>query len=85
VLGVAEEMLAELGYQPVGYHSPERALEAFEADPARFDVVMLDERMPGMTGSELAGAAAQSAGRSASAHRHRLRRRGVRSARNKLA
>ncbi|MGJ7509734.1 ATP-binding protein [Variovorax sp. GT1P44] len=51
---LAEELLAELGYEPVGFDSAERALEVFMADPQRFDVVLTDEMMPGLTGSELA-------------------------------
>ena len=35
------------------------ALEAFRADPARFDVVLSDETMPELTGSELALAVRQ--------------------------
>jgi PAS domain S-box-containing protein len=51
---LGEEMIAKLGYEPVGYTSPLDALEAFRADPARFDIVLSDETMPGMTGSQLA-------------------------------
>jgi DNA-binding NtrC family response regulator len=47
-------MIANLGYEPVGYTSPAEALQAFRADPQRFDVVLSDETMPGMKGSELA-------------------------------
>jgi CheY-like chemotaxis protein len=51
---LAEELLAELGYEPVGFDSSERALAAFMADPQRFDVVLTDEMLPGLAGSELA-------------------------------
>jgi signal transduction histidine kinase len=51
---LAEELLAELGYEPVGFDSSERALEAFMADPQRFDAVLTDEMLPGLAGSELA-------------------------------
>jgi len=51
---LAEELLAELGYEPVGFESSERALEAFTADPRRFDAVLTDEMLPGMAGSDLA-------------------------------
>jgi PAS domain S-box-containing protein len=51
---LGEEMIAKLGYEPIGYTSPSEALEAFEADPERFDIVLTDETMPGMTGSQLA-------------------------------
>ncbi len=51
---LGEEMLAELGYEPVGFTSSAHALESFRALPRRFDAVLSDEAMPGMTGSELA-------------------------------
>jgi len=51
---LAEELLAELGYEPVGFDSSERALEAFMADPGRFDAVLTDEMLPGLAGSDLA-------------------------------
>ena len=51
---LAEELLAGLGYEPVGFSSSESALQAFETDPARFDAVLSDEMLPGMPGSELA-------------------------------
>jgi len=50
---LASETLAELGYVPVGFTSSRAALEAFRAEPERFDAVITDERMPGMTGSTL--------------------------------
>lgn len=49
---LAEELLAELGYEPVGFSSSEAALAAFLADPHRFDVILTDEMLPGMPGSE---------------------------------
>ncbi|CAN5303122.1 hypothetical protein BH10PSE17_BH10PSE17_15830 [soil metagenome] len=49
-----EELLASLGYEPVGFSTAERALQAFEDDVQRFDAVLSDEMLPGMTGSELA-------------------------------
>ncbi|MFO1205947.1 MAG: ATP-binding protein [Burkholderiales bacterium] len=51
---LAEEMLAELGYEPVGFRSSTAALESFAAAPHRFDAVMTDEMMPELTGSALA-------------------------------
>lgn len=53
---LAEETLAGLGYEPVGFDSAGRALAAFEADPSRFDALLSDEMLPGMSGSELARA-----------------------------
>jgi signal transduction histidine kinase/ActR/RegA family two-component response regulator len=51
---LGEEMMAELGYEPVGFSSSVAALESFRRAPDRFDAVLSDEAMPGMTGSELA-------------------------------
>ena len=53
VLAALEEMLASLGYEPAGYSSSRAALEAFRADPKRFDAVVSDEVMPGLTGTQL--------------------------------
>src|SRR5262249_13686602 len=50
---LATETLEELGYVPLGFTSSTAALEAFRADPQRFDAIIADERMPGMTGSAL--------------------------------
>jgi len=54
LVGLAEEMLAELGYEPVGFMSSKAALEAFRADPQRFDFVLTDEMMPALAGTGLA-------------------------------
>ncbi|MGH6611043.1 MAG: ATP-binding protein [Burkholderiaceae bacterium] len=51
---LGEEMIAELGYEPVGFRSSIAALAAFRAEPARFNAVLSDEAMPDMTGSQLA-------------------------------
>jgi CheY-like chemotaxis protein len=51
---LGEEMIAELGYEPVGFTSSTAALETFRESPERFDAVLSDEAMPDMTGSELA-------------------------------
>jgi CheY-like chemotaxis protein len=50
---LATRTLSELGYAPVGFTSSSQALAAFRADPACFDAVLADERMPGMSGSAL--------------------------------
>jgi CheY-like chemotaxis protein len=50
---LATRTLEELGYAPVGFTSSSAALEAFRADPQRFDALVTDERMPGMSGSAL--------------------------------
>jgi CheY-like chemotaxis protein len=51
---LGEEMIADLGYEPVGFTSSVAALQSFRDAPARFDLVLSDEAMPEMTGSELA-------------------------------
>lgn len=53
---LGEEMLAQLGYEPVGFTSGTAALAAFREDPLRFDLLLSDENMPGLGGSELAAA-----------------------------
>jgi len=53
---LGEEMAAALGYEPVGFESSTRALAAFRAEPQRFDLVLADEVMPEMTGTQLATA-----------------------------
>ncbi len=54
VLAALEEMLATLGYEPAGYTDSRAALEAFRADPGRFEAVVSDEVMPQLTGTQLA-------------------------------
>jgi PAS domain S-box-containing protein len=51
---LGEEMIAELGYEPVGFTSSSAALATLRAEPHRFNAVLTDEAMPEMTGSELA-------------------------------
>ena len=51
---LAEEIAAQLGYEPVGFSSSTAALDAFLADPHRFDAVITDEAMPELMGIELA-------------------------------
>ncbi|MBW8904919.1 MAG: PAS domain S-box protein, partial [Betaproteobacteria bacterium] len=53
---LSEEMVARLGYEPVGFSSSTAALEAFRASPGRFHAVLSDESMPELTGCELARA-----------------------------
>jgi signal transduction histidine kinase/ActR/RegA family two-component response regulator len=53
---LAEEMLAALGYEAVGFNQSAAALEAFYAAPDRFDLVLTDDIMPGMTGTDVATA-----------------------------
>jgi FixJ family two-component response regulator len=54
LVALAEETLAGLGYEPVGFDSSIAALQAFRAEPKRFDLVLTDETMPDLTGTEFA-------------------------------
>jgi CheY-like chemotaxis protein len=54
LVSVTEEMLAELGYTPLGVVSSIEALQMVRADPRRFDVLVTDEMMPELTGTQLA-------------------------------
>jgi PAS domain S-box-containing protein len=54
LVALAEEMLAELGYEPVGFNSSVSALRAFREEPKRFDLILTDEAMPDLVGTELA-------------------------------
>jgi PAS domain S-box-containing protein len=53
VLGTFRRLLTRLGYQVEAFSSPAAAYERFQANPARFDIVMSDMVMPGMSGEEL--------------------------------
>ncbi|MEY8876725.1 MAG: ATP-binding protein [Leptothrix sp. (in: b-proteobacteria)] len=50
---LAEELLQGLGYVVVGHTDPNAALQAMQADPARYAALITDEVMPGMTGTQL--------------------------------
>ncbi len=52
LVALGEEMLAELGYEPVGFDSSSAALQAFRAEPQRFDLIVTDEAMPDLIGTE---------------------------------
>jgi PAS domain S-box-containing protein len=54
LVALTEEMLARLGYEPVGFDSSAAALRAFQTQPQRFDVILTDEAMPELTGTDLA-------------------------------
>jgi signal transduction histidine kinase/AmiR/NasT family two-component response regulator len=83
---LGEEMLAALRYEPVGFNSPGAALESFRRNAERFDLVLTDEVMPEMTGTELAEALHQlrpelpiilMTGYGGPVHMHRLKAAGV--------
>ena len=48
------ELLELRGYEPVVYYDSKLAIEAFEADPHAYEVILTDQTMPGLTGAELA-------------------------------
>ena len=54
LLAATAEVLSRLGYEPASFSDSHAALAAFEAAPGRFDVVVTDEVMPGLTGTGLA-------------------------------
>jgi len=54
LVALAEETLAVLGYEPAGFDSSVAALQAFRAEPQRYDLVLTDETMPDLSGVELA-------------------------------
>jgi PAS domain S-box-containing protein len=54
LVGATEEMLAELGYNPIGVVSSREALQMIRDNPQRFDVVVTDEMMPELAGTQLA-------------------------------
>ena len=55
ILDFTREALQQLGYQVEATTRPEEALDWFQSEPDRFDLVITDMTMPGMTGDKLAG------------------------------
>jgi len=47
------DALSDLGYRPYGYTSSAAALAVFRIRPGDFDVLVTDERMPGLSGTAL--------------------------------
>src|ERR1700687_4500483 len=54
LVALAEEILAKLGYEPVGFNTSGAALDAFREAPQRFDIVLTDETMPQIVGPDIA-------------------------------
>ena len=50
---IVREFLTSWGYCVFTYENGARAFEAFEQDPAQFDLIVTDMTMPRMTGVEL--------------------------------
>lgn len=51
---MGKTMLERLGYQVTIKNTGLEALETFQSEPGRFDLVITDQTMPGMTGADLA-------------------------------
>src|SRR6185295_8929765 len=51
---LAEEIVASLGYEAIGFSDASAAIESFPRSPERFDAVLTDERMPVLHGTTLA-------------------------------
>jgi len=53
LLEVLHNNLTEMGFRISSFREPEAALQAFLLDPARFQVLVTDYAMPGLSGSQL--------------------------------
>lgn len=51
---VFTRMLQRMGHAVDGFTYAEKAIKAFRAEPARFDLVVTDFNMPGMSGLDVA-------------------------------
>jgi PAS domain S-box-containing protein len=54
IIELGKQMLEHLGYEVEVFNSSMEALQAFQAHPDKFDLVITDQTMPRMTGGELA-------------------------------
>ncbi len=54
IVGLYQATLERLGYKVSSYCSSEKALEVFHSAPDSFDLIITDQTMPHLTGSELA-------------------------------
>jgi PAS domain S-box-containing protein len=53
IVRLGKELLSQLGYTVEVHTSSQEALNAFRHDPQRFDLVITDQTMPGLTGEAL--------------------------------
>ena len=53
LVALTEELLADLGYEPAGFSEPATALRLLRGSPERYDALLTDQVMPGITGLEL--------------------------------
>ncbi len=56
LMEMVRDLLEDMGYAVLGLTDPEEALEVFRRDPGAFDLVITDQRMPRMSGEDLADA-----------------------------
>lgn len=54
LIEMGQSLLKRLGYEVTAYSSSLEALATFQSDPHRYDAVITDQTMPGMTGLDLA-------------------------------
>jgi PAS domain S-box-containing protein len=59
LVAIVAELLKRLGYEPLAFGDGRSALAAFKAAPQRIGAVIVDEVMPGLTGTELSQALRQ--------------------------
>ncbi|MBD3647742.1 MAG: response regulator, partial [Pseudomonadales bacterium] len=53
VAGYLKEVLGQHGYEVTAITDANEALAVFHADPARFDLVITDQTMPGISGDQV--------------------------------
>ncbi len=54
LVDLVREILEDVGYRVTTFTSSAAALQAFSAAPSTFDLVVADEKMPEMSGTDLA-------------------------------